>query len=282
MTQIIIPDILPLTQIVATVGQSVFSTAWTANFPTDVVVYYTPVGVSPDDVTQILDPSSYSVAFIGSDLIVQVTLVTPAINTGDLITITRQTPADRENLYSNTNFTPSMLNNDFGILTLVDQQAQLVNQQVAPRYNYSALVDVPIDTILPILAANEFWIKNGNNTAIVAAMLTGIITTWVTITAASFQAAAGNGIVTNNTTTGVQVTLPPTFNVGDVVEILGEGAGGWTLVANTGQQIKFGDVATSIAGAIMSDIPNANILVKGLVANSVWTVVITNSNPSYL
>jgi hypothetical protein len=168
MTQVIIDDILPLTQIVSTAGQTVYSTDWTVNFPSDVVVYYTPIGVAANDVTQILSPSQYNVALIGDELTVQVTLVTPAINTGDLVTITRQTPADRENLYTNTNFTPSMLNNDFGILTLVDQQNQLVDQQRAPHYNYSALVSLPLDIILPILGANQLWVKNPTNTAIVA------------------------------------------------------------------------------------------------------------------
>jgi hypothetical protein len=167
MAQVIINDIAPYTQTVSTAGQTVYSTDWTANYPSDVVVYYTPVGVAPDDATQILTSNAYNVAFIGSDNIVQVTLVTPAVNTGDVVTITRQTPADRENLYTNTNFTPSMLNNDFGILTLVDQQAQLVNQQIAPRYNYSASINVPVDTILPILAANQTWVKNSTNTAII-------------------------------------------------------------------------------------------------------------------
>lgn len=171
MTQPIINDILPLTQIVATAGQEVFSTNWTANAASDVVVYYTPVGQPANDVTQIITQNQYSVDFIGGLETVQVTLVTPAVNTGDMVTITRQTPADRENLYSNTNFTPSMLNNDFEILTLVDQQAQLVNQQVAPRYNYSALVNIPLDTILPILGANQLWVKNANNTAFTFATL---------------------------------------------------------------------------------------------------------------
>lgn len=167
MSQIIIGDISPYTQITATASQTVFSTNWTANYESDVVVYQTPSGDDADDATQILSyPSDYSVSFIGALLEVQVTLVTGA-SAGDIITITRQTPADRENLYTNTNFTPSMLNNDFGILTLVDQQAQLVNQLIAPRYNYSAVIDDPIDTILPILGANETWVKNSTNTAFI-------------------------------------------------------------------------------------------------------------------
>ncbi len=166
MTQVVINDIAPYTQAVAILNQTVFSTDWTANYASDVVVYLTPFGNTPDDVTQILNSSLYTIAFIGSELIVQVTLVNPAA-AGDLITITRQTPADRENLYTNTNFTPSMLNNDFGILTLVDQQNQLVNQRIAPRYNYSALIDDPIDLILPILPPNECWVMNDDHTQII-------------------------------------------------------------------------------------------------------------------
>jgi hypothetical protein len=168
MTNVIIPDTLPLTQIVAVVDQTVFSTSWTANVASDVVVYYTPVGTPPDDATQLVDPSLYQVDFIGSQQDVQVTLAHPADNTGDLVTITRETPADYLNLYTNTNFLPSMLNNDFGILTLVDQQAQLINQQRAPRYNFSAELTNGVDNILPVLGNNQFWIKNSDGTALIA------------------------------------------------------------------------------------------------------------------
>lgn len=187
MSQVVIGDILPYTQAFAIASQTVFGTNWTANAASDVVVYQTPSGDAPDDVTQILAyPADYSVAFIGAQQEVQVTLVTGA-GAGDIITITRQTPADRENLYTNTNFTPSMLNNDFGILTLVDQQAQLVNQLIGPRYNYSAIIVDVVDTILPILGANETWVKNSGNTAIIPYVLpsSGIAPaadTYVTIT----------------------------------------------------------------------------------------------------
>jgi hypothetical protein len=167
MTNVVIGDILPYTQATATAGQTVFGTNWTANAASDVVVYYTPVNTAPNDFTQQLTTQQFNVAFIGGSQQVQVTLVTPAANNGDIVTITRQTPADYLNLYTNTNFTPSMLNNDFGILTLVDQQAQLVDQKIGPRYNYSATIIDVVDTILPILTANQTWAKNPNNTGIV-------------------------------------------------------------------------------------------------------------------
>lgn len=166
MSQVVIGDILPYTQAVAIAGQTVFGTNWTADAASDVVVYKTPSGNAPNDVTQVLAyPATYSVAFIGSLQQVQVTLVTPA-SVGDRVTVTRNTPAARTNLYTNTNFVPTMLNNDFGILTLVDQQAQLVDQKVGPRYNYSAIIQNVIDTIIPILPANSIWWKNATNTAI--------------------------------------------------------------------------------------------------------------------
>lgn len=170
MTNVIINDILPLTQVIAGSGQTVYGTSWTANVASDVVVYSRPANTAANDATQILTSSLYNVAFIGDELDVQVTLLTPS-TLGDIVTITRMTPADYLNLYTNTNFTPSMLNTDFGILTLVDQQAQLVNSQVAPRYNYSAIINVPVDTILPILGANQLWIKNSNNTGFTFATL---------------------------------------------------------------------------------------------------------------
>ena len=166
------------------------------------VVYSTPVKVSPpNDFTQILSyPSQYSVAFVGALQEVQVTLVTPS-NLGDIVTITRMTPADRENLYTNTNFVPSMLNNDFGILTLVDQQAQLVNQQIAPRYNYSAVINPLRDCILPILQANQLWVMNNTGTGIIAVDFTG--------------GGGGGGTVTL-VNTGLGLTGGPIIDVGTI------------------------------------------------------------------
>ena len=172
-TQVTINDVIPKTQITATAGQTVFTTNWTANAASDVVVYARTSAQTPDDLTQLVSSANYTVAFVGGSEIVEVTfLVGRALN--DVVTITRDTPADRLNLYTNTNFTPSMLNQDVGILTLVDQQAQLYNQQVAPHYNVSAtpnlgssMTGLGGDIYLPILGANEGWKKNSANTEIV-------------------------------------------------------------------------------------------------------------------
>lgn len=158
MSQVIISDVIPRTQIVATASQTVFSTTWTADQASDINVYQRAAGVPASDATQLLSNTLYTVAFIGGTQIVQVTLNTGATS-GDIITIIRNTPADRDNLYLNTNFTPSMLNQDFGILTLVDQQAQMYDKAVTPHYNLSDTI-TPNDLVLPVLGNNTFWFKN--------------------------------------------------------------------------------------------------------------------------
>jgi len=200
MTQVLIDDILPKTQIIATLGQTVFDAlGWTADAASDVQVYQRADGVSANDVLQLLPTSAYNVTFIGASQTVRVTLITPAA-LNDVVTLIRATPADRLNLYTNTNFTPSMLNNDFGILTLVDQQSELVNILLNPRYNFSETVDVPKDIILPILGPNQFWAKDGADSEIVAIDITTIVS---------------GGTVTQ-INTGVGLTGGPITNAGTI------------------------------------------------------------------
>lgn len=248
MSQVVIGDILPYTQATATGGQTVFMTNWTANVASDVVVYKTPAATPPNDVTQILPyPAGYSIAFIGASQEVQVTLTVGAV-AGDIITITRQTPADRMNLYSNTNFTPSMLNNDFGILTLVDQQAQLADQKIGPRYNYSAIIVDVVDTILPILEVNESWRKNSSGTGIEAFIAlsgseVGDIKFIVQqpnsmVPAAQALSALSTGILKSTTTTGVLSISAPissldSIGIGADQMAYGSGANTYSLTTLT-------------------------------------------------
>lgn len=173
-TSQVINDVLPRTQATAATDQTVFNANWTANDSTDIVVYARTSDEDADDATQLVSSDDYVVTFIGSLQTVRVTFNDERTD-GDIITITRATPASRTNLYTNTNFTPSMLNQDFGILTLVDQQAQLYDEDLAPRYNVSCTftdtTDLTIDNILPILDANQFWVKNSGNTAITVGTL---------------------------------------------------------------------------------------------------------------
>jgi len=167
MTTIIIDDTVPYTQSIATGGQTQFDTDWTVDDDADVVVYARADGVDPDDTTQLVDPSDYTVTLIGDEEYVRVTFLSGR-TADDVITITRDTPESRDNLYTNTNFTPSMLNGDFGRMVLMMQERSLYNTQLTPRYNTNATIQPTVDTILPVLGAGQFWVKNDDNDEIVA------------------------------------------------------------------------------------------------------------------
>jgi hypothetical protein len=198
--QIEINDTLPRTQIIATSGQLEFDTDWTANVASDIDVYLTPDGVDPDDATQLVNPNLYNVTFIGGQQTVRVTFIS-GVTLDDIITIVRNTPASRTNLYTNTNFTTSMLNQDFGILTLVDQQAQLYDEVITPHYNLSATIEDK-DLILPVLGSMQAWRMNEANTAIEL----------VTIPDGGFAPEVGSFV----TVTDERTDLPNSFPLADL------------------------------------------------------------------
>lgn len=214
--QLSLNDVIPRTQIIGAGAQVTFNTDWTVNETTDVVVYQRTEDQEADDQTQLLSSSDYVVELVGSQQNVRVTLLTPAAE-GDVITIVRNTPASRTNLYNNTNFTPSMLNMDFGILTMVDQQAQMYDQQSAPHYNLSATFtdnsDIDIDMVLPILTEGQIWRKNNENTAIEAYTLTSsgsptnapyvIYEEFNTLTEAFNLGSLSSGLLKQTVTSGV-------------------------------------------------------------------------------
>jgi hypothetical protein len=105
---------------------------------------------------------------------------------------------------------------------------------------------------------------------------------WTDVTAVSVNAAINNGYIADRASTPVQVLLPTNFNIGDTVIVMGKGTGGWSLIANTGQNIQFGSVSTSIDGAINSDIQFGNIQIRGLIPNTTWEVTSVFGNPSYV
>lgn len=99
---------------------------------------------------------------------------------------------------------------------------------------------------------------------------------WQVVTTPSVNALVENGYITNRATQ-VQVLLPATFNIGDVVEVRGLGTGGWAVLPNAGQTIQFGSSTASTS--IQSDIQYANITLRGIVPGTTWTCDLTNSNP---
>ena len=60
---------------------------------------------------------------------------------------------------------------------------------------------------------------------------------WQTVSDAAVQAVSGKGYIAANDSAPVVITLPATANVGDLVQVFGLGAGGWTVQPASGQHI---------------------------------------------
>jgi len=250
-TAVTINDVAPKSQFTATNLQTVFSCNWTANATTDILVYARAAGVAANDLLQLISSSDYNVTFIGGTETVRVTFAVGR-TTGDVVTVVRNTPADRTNLYVNANFTPAMLNQDFGILTLVDQQNKLYDRDVAPRYQVSATISLPQDipnsektgdTVLPILVANQIWAKNNANDAIIAYDVPAsggvapktakylIQTSTSELPDAQAMGALASGLVVNTTTTGIQLTRTLTGTSNQITITNGTGIAGDPTIA---------------------------------------------------
>ncbi len=175
MADPIVTDIPPINQYTAAGGQTVFNFAFLAFAQTDVVAYQTPAGVLPNDATQILTYNvDYTVALnplpaLGGGIILMV-----GAGAGDTITIVRAMPDNRLNNYiAGGLFQATTVNTDFDRTVLMAQQNKLYDQNVGVHYNLSSTPVVAVDTYLPVLPANSFWMKNAGNTAIVAATTFG-------------------------------------------------------------------------------------------------------------
>lgn len=97
--------------------------------------------------------------------------------------------------------------------------------------------------------------------------------TWTEVTGTSQSAAVDNGYITNNASL-VTVTLPATATVGQVVELVGKGAGGWKLAQNASQVINFGNQATTsgTGGFLQSTNTYDAVAVICTTTNTGWTV----------
>jgi hypothetical protein len=239
---IVINDILPLDQFTATASQTVFNVTWTVDQTTDVVVYARASGTEADDSTDIVT-SGYTITLIGGTEAVRVTFDSGR-TVGDIITITRDTPATRDNLYINTNFTPSMLNGDFKRLTLIEQQNQVLKDVLGPRYNISSTLNGTADTILPVLGVDQTWVKNTADTEIVAADFPSVgaapkDATYILQTSDSDLANAqdigslASGILVGTTTTGVILSRELTGTSEQVDVTYGDGISGDPTISLT-------------------------------------------------
>jgi len=126
---------------------------------------------------------------------------------------------------------------------------------------------IPSANILNILGGSNVTTSGSGNT--VTINVSGGMA-WTEETASPVSAVINHGYIAN---LGSLLTfnLPATFAIGDIIHIVGKGAGLWRITASTGDTIQFGNQVTSSGGTITGTNAFDTIQIIGTTANSVWT-----------
>ncbi len=96
-------------------------------------------------------------------------------------------------------------------------------------------------------------------------------TAFNTVSTTTQAAAVNTGYIANNASQ-VNFTLPGTVAIGQIVHVLGLGAGGWRVTAPAGDNIMIEGNSTGAAGYIFGG-QYASVTLRCIVANATWEVV---------
>lgn len=130
--------------------------------------------------------------------------------------------------------------------------------------------------VLTLIGAGGTTVTNtAANTLTIAVAGGGI--TWTRVAPAAVALAVNNGYV--NTNAGLTTfTLPAASALGDLIEIVGEGAGGWAIAQNAGQNIQHDATSTTVGvGGSLSSLNRYDcVRLICRVANTTWAVTSCN------
>ena len=103
---------------------------------------------------------------------------------------------------------------------------------------------------------------------------------WIVVTTTPYQMIGEQGYIANGGSL-IQLALPVVSAVGDVIAVVGEGAGGWQITQGAGQSIKVSPVSTSVGalGSLASTSQYDSIELICITANLTWT---TRGSPQSL
>lgn len=130
-------------------------------------------------------------------------------------------------------------------------------------------------------AGTGISIANGSNSiTITNSTVGGGGLVWTDVTGATQTIAAGNGYLADRGG-GVAFTLPASGTIGDVFRIVGV-QGSWTLAQAAGQQIKFGNTATTVGATGSLASTNAGDCIECVATNTsastIWRVMSSIGN----
>jgi len=173
--------------------------------------------------------------------------------------------------------------------TKIATDAFVLNEiaSIADTDNFFGTVNFPGDSIVAV-GDDYFTLIAGTNISISGNATTHEITidatvpTGIVVWNEVFGPTAmlvNNGYVANNSSV-VTLSLPPTSAFGDILRIVGKGAGGWQITQGAGQIIHFGDQNTTVgAGGSVSSQSTFDIIeLLCTTANTNWTELSTQGN----
>ena len=135
-----------------------------------------------------------------------------------------------------------------------------------------------VDPVAATLTAGTgIGIANGAGTITISA--TGS-SGWVDQTTGTVTMVANTGYTSDDGASLVTFTLPTTSAIGDFVEINGKGSGLYTIAQASGQQIHFGNIASTsgATGTVSSTLQYDCIKLRCITANTIWVVVSSVGN----
>jgi hypothetical protein len=128
-------------------------------------------------------------------------------------------------------------------------------------------------TTATLTAGSGVTITNGAASITIASAGGGGFT-WTDVTGTSASMAVQNGYIADNAGL-VTLTLPATAAIGSIVAVQGKGAGGWTIVLNSGQTIHMGSATTTTTtGSLSSTNQYNSIMLVCITANTTWAAFV--------
>lgn len=125
---------------------------------------------------------------------------------------------------------------------------------------------------LSFVAGSGITISQSGATITISSSGSGV--GWTEVTGTSQVMAANNGYIANNGAL-VTLSLPATASLGDVIYLVGKGAGGWSISQGSGQTIHVGSSVSTggVGGSVASSNQYDSIQLVCTVADTTWTTL---------
>lgn len=130
-------------------------------------------------------------------------------------------------------------------------------------------VNAIIGTQYQVLANGTYGIPQAGDVTLTLGGMAGF--SWVVVTDTLQNMLSNMGYITNNSSL-VTLNLPSLSNVGDEIDVLGKGSGGWLIQCGIGQTIVLGADTTSSGGSLSSTNQNDALYIVCTIENMEWHV----------